>query len=57
MLSWIYGLPIKRIKEQDEFSWSAELLATEGVEFKLWLFDDYGFGAMLGCFSGFIWKW
>jgi hypothetical protein len=30
MLSWIYGLPIKKIQEQEEFKWSAELLAADG---------------------------
>jgi len=31
MLSWIYSLPIKKIQEQEEFIWSAELLATDGL--------------------------
>jgi hypothetical protein len=29
MLSWIYSLPTIKIREQEEFIWSAELLATD----------------------------
>src|SRR5258707_1382170 len=31
MLSWIYNLPILKIQEQEEFIWSAESLATDGL--------------------------